>query len=280
MGGSLGKSDSESESSSGFQQKVWPGQSSALGSLYNNVANLFNYTTNGAKSLTPQAISSMNQMTGSAVPAWQQQLSGGLFDGQRIQDRLMDSLGQSMNKPTETAGVYADIMGGEGNNYADALKSRFMNDAKNAYGNMMNTMDARAVGAGQSGSSRHGIVQAQGAKDINDALLNNMANVGYESFDKDLANKLSIAGMADQNTLARQQMLQQMLGNANQSQQYGLGAGSDMQNMSMTQFQPYSIPWSYASNYANAIGRPTVLGSGNALGSSDSKGLGLSAAFG
>ena len=275
MGGSVGKSESDSDSNSAFMQKVWGGQKPALSNLYGDVNRLFDRTASRSQRLEPSAIRYMNNIAGGAVPAWMQQLGGGAYQNMGLQNNLMQSLRQSLNMPTNTQQIYASVMGGDGNTYADALRDQYLEDAQYAHRNMLNNMDARAVNVGQSGSSRHGVAQALGAEDINRNLLQNMARVGYDSFDKDLDNKLRIAGQADQNTLARQQMMQNMLGNMNQSQQFGLGASPEIQQMGMARFQPMMVPWDAMSHYANAIGRPTILGSGNAAGSSDSKGFSL-----
>lgn len=271
MGGSSSKSDSES--SSGFNQDVWGPQGSALQNLYSQAGNLFGSTNSGMQGQIPGAVNQMNQVTDQTNPFWQNQMEGGAYKDMNLQNNLMGSLNQSLNNPSAMSEMNSMIMGGEGNNYADAMKGQYMQDADRAQNQMMSNMDARAVGAGQSGSSRHGVAQGVGNEGINRELQRNLAQTGFNSFDKDLDRKLAIAGQADQGTLARQQMMSNMIGDQNQAQQGGLNYSQNMQNLGMGQFAPYMMPWDAMSQYANAIGGPTVLGSGSMSGDSSSKGL-------
>lgn len=277
MGGDVGlsKSDSSSQANSNFNQDVWGGQAPALQGLYDSAAGLFGTTNNQMQSLIPGATKQQQQISADAMPAYQQQLAGGSTANMGLQDMLSQSLQQSMNNPSATSQMYANIMGGSGNNYADIMKDQYLKDASRAGQNMMSNMDARAVAAGQSGGSRHGVAQAEGWRNINDQLQQNMAQTGYETFDKDLQNKLNIAGLADQNTLAQQQMMSDMLSGQNAAQQGGIQAGQTMQNLGMGSFAPSMAPWQSAESYANVLGRPTVLGSGSSAAGSDSKSSGI-----
>lgn len=271
MGGS--KSESDSSSSSAFNQDVWGPQGSALKDLYSSIGGLFGQTSEGMQGQIPGAVGGMQGITDTADPAWQNQLAGGAYKDMGLQNSLMASLNQSMGQPSAMSEINAMIMGGEGNTYADAMKSQYMQDANQAQQQMMSNMDARAVGAGQSGSSRHGVAQGIGMEDINKNLQRNLAETGFGTFDKDLERKLEIAGMADQGTLARQNMMSNMIGQQNQAMQGGLDYGSQMQNLNMGQFAPYMMPWQAAGAYGNIIGAPTILGSGSMAGDSSSKGL-------
>lgn len=275
MSGSLGKSESESESASNFNQKVWPGQASALTNMYNQGNNLYGQTNNQLQGAIPGAVNQQNQVFDTANPAWQNQLGGGATQNMGLQNQLTDSLTQSLNNPSAMSEMNAMIMGGSGNNYADALKSNFLNDAQLAQQRMMSNTNLGALDAGQSGSSRHGIQQALGNEGILSNLQNNMTNVGYNSFEDDLDRKLDIASQADQGTLARQQLMGNMIGGQNQAQQSAVTAGSGMQNLGMGQFAPMMMPWQSMGNYANVLGQPTVLGSGSMAGDSDSKGFSM-----
>jgi len=168
-------------------------------------------------------------------------------------------------------------MGGEGNNYADAMKDQYTKDAQRSMDNMNSTLDARAAGSGMSGSSRHGVAQGIMGRGINDALQKNLAETGYNTFDKDLNRKLQIAGQADSNNLSRQQMMSNMIGQQQGAMQQGLNFGGQMQNMNMGQFSPYMAPWQAMGQYSNAIGRPTILGSGSSKGKSS--GFGASGSY-
>lgn len=280
MGGSLGKSESESESQSGFNQDVWGPQGDALQSLYGDLGNLFNQTNTDMQAQIPGSVDYMNQIRDQSNPYWQDQMQGGAYADMGLQDQLMSSLNQSMNQPSAMTEINAMIMGGEGNNYADAMRDQFTQDATNAQNNMLMNLDARAAASGMSGGSRHGTATAQGMEDINRNLQSNLAQTGFGTFDKDLDRKLAIAGQADQANLARQNMLSGMIGQQNAAQQSGLNYGTQMQDLNMGSFAPYMMPWQTAGAYSGAIGSPTVLGSGDMTGSSDAKGFSASGGIG
>lgn len=280
MGGSVGKSGSESGSSTAFDQNVFQPQSDALSALYGQAANLFGQSTMGGKSgvSDPSQITSSGQQYSqqaldASMPAWEEQLSGGVYGDMGLQDQLMQSLNMSMSNPSAMQEINNMIMGGSGNNYADAMRDQYIADATEAQENMMANLDARAAASGMSGSSRHGITEAQGMEDINDALTSNLAELGYETFDADLDRKLQIAQQADMNTLSREQMMQQMLGSQNQTVNQGI---SNLSNIFGTGVQQQMVPWDMMSAYANVIGAPTVLSSGQGSSSSEAKGFGAS----
>jgi hypothetical protein len=52
-----------------------------------------------------------------------------------------------------------------------------------------------------------------------------------------------------------------------------LGMGQNMQNLGMGSFAPGMMPWQNISNYANALGSPTVLNSGSSSGNSNAMGM-------
>jgi hypothetical protein len=150
----------------------------------------------------------------------------------------MGSLNQSMNNPSAMSEINAMTMGGEGNNYADAMKESYISDANRAQEQMLGNTDARAAASGMSGGSRHGMMQGLGMEGINDQLQKNLAQTGYDTFDKDLNRKLEIAGQADANTFGRQQMMSGMLGQQQNTMNQGIQGGQNMQNLNMGQFAP------------------------------------------
>lgn len=278
MSGSFGLSGNKSKNTSGFNQDVWGGQSDALQNLYNQAGNLFSGINQQMQNSIPGASDYMNQIAGGAQQGWQNQMQGGAYQNMDLQNSLMRSLNQAQNSPSAMSEINAMTMGGAGNNYADAMRRQYMQDATDAQNNMLANTDARAAASGMSGGSRHGIVQSQGMADINKNLQGNLARTGYETFDKDLERKLQIAGQADQSNLARQQMMQQMLGAQNQTMQGALANSGNMQNLGMGQFSPMMMPQNAMQNYANIIGGPTVLSSGSSYGKS--KGGGASGSGG
>ena len=275
-GGSFNKGESSADSNSKFNQNVWGPQGDALKQLYSNAGSLFSNLGNQMVNQIPGSADYANQIAQGSMPAWQNQLQGGAYSGLGIGNQLMSSLNNSMNRPTATQEINNMIMGGSGNNYADAMKQQYMQDATAAQNNMLANLDARAAASGMSGGSRHGTAIAKGMQDINKNLQRNLAETGYNTFDKDLERKLAIAGQADQATLDRQQMLSNMLGQQQSTMNSGLGMGSNMQNLGLGQFASYMMPWQMMGAYSNTIGAPTVLGSGNSNSSSDAKGFGTS----
>lgn len=275
-GGSFGKSESESDSQGQFKQDVWSGQTGALGGLYNQASNLFNQSNAGMQGVTPQAQQYIQNVQQNAMSPWLNQMQGGAYANLGLGNQLMTSLNQSMQQPSKTAEINAMIMGGEGNTYADAMAEKYRRNMDTANKNMLANLDARAAAAGMSGGSRHGIAQAKGFADNAAEYQSQMAQLGYNTFNEDLQRKLAIAQQADQATLQRQQMMQNMLGQQQQAMAGGLGMAPQMQNLGMGAFAPYMMPWQAMGQYANVIGRPTILGSGNMAGNSDAKGWGMS----
>lgn len=283
MSASVGGSKAKSKNNSGFQfnQNIPGFQSSALTDVYNTAKNLFGQTNNQIQDSVGNVTNLANNIANSALPAYNSALNGGVFSDPTFKNQLVDSLNSSLNQPSATQKLYGDMMGGNGNNYADAMKASYTADANRATSNMLNNLDARATAAGMSGGSRHGIVTSQGLYDINSNLQKNLADVGYSTFDKDLTNKLNIAQQADTNTLNRQQMLSSMLGQAQDTSNNAVNnMGSSIQNLGMGTFAPIMAPWDSMNNYAAAVGSPTVLSSGSGNASGSSKALGQSTSGG
>ena len=320
MGGSLGKSESQAQqqaqsnssanssldstaygSNSGynrsqFGQNVFGPQSGALSNMYGQTGGLFDQTNQQMQGQIPGAINQMQGVFNNANPAWQQQLGGGAYQGMDLQGNYNQDRQGGGNEQF----IDQSIMGGAGNNYAQAMQGQLQDESSQRLGRDLAMNDARAAGNGMSGSSRHGITEARLYDDAGDRLANQQTNIGFDSFDKDLDRKLGIAQRADQFDMGRLQQSGQMLGAANQTQQGAINQGGTMQNLGMGQFAPSNAPWGAAGQYSAGLGDPTVLGqgSGNAstrsndysnssansnstangisMGTSDSKGLGAS----
>ena len=277
MSGSLGlsKSENESQNQANFNQRVWEPSGDALGQMYDKTGQMFNPQMGQAQGQFGQGFGKgvMNQQ----VPAWQNQMQGGAYADMGLQKNLMDSLNRSQNTGSASQQINNMIMGGAGNNYADAMKSQYMQDANMAQQNMLGNLDARAAASGMSGGGRHGVATGRGMEDINRNLQRNMANTGFQSFDKDLDRKLAIANQADQNTFGRQQMMSNMLGQQQGAMSGGLNYGGNLLNQA---FGQQMMPWRQAGAYSNVLGGPTVLGSGASSGNSWGKGAGMSASGG
>ena len=274
MSGGGNYSQSSANNQSNFKQTIPKWQSDALTRMYNAAAGTYGSVGNSINQQMGGAQDYINQTNQSAMPEWQNQLNGGVYQGMDNANALSNSLQQSLNSPTNTQSIYSQMMGGNGNNYADAMKAGYTADANRATANMLANLDSRAAASGMSGGSRHGVGTSQGMYDINSNLQNNLAATGYNTFDKDLQQKLNIAQQADSGTLARQQMMAGMLGQQQGVQTGALGQGQNMQNLGMGSFAPGMMPWQNMSNYANSIGSPTVLSSGSSSGNSSAMGMG------
>jgi len=260
-----------------FNQQIANFQKKYLSNLYGQAGNLFGNTMGNMNSQIPGVQEYMNMIRDQGGKALQDQLKGGAYagvDSAAVQNQLQ----QSMNDPSKTSQIYAQMMGGQGNNYADAMKGTYMQDAQKAQEQMLSNLDARAAGAGMSGSSRHGVAEGLGMRDINQNLQQNLAKTGYETFDKDLSNKLGIAQQADTNTLQRQQMMQGMLSGKQNAMTGGLSNAGGIQNLGMGSFAPGMMPWQALGQYANILGNPIVTntGQGSGWGSGTGSGSGSS----
>ena len=273
MSGGGSYNQSKANNQSNFNQTIPKWQSDALTKMYDAAASTFGNTGSAINAQTPGVQSYIDQTNSAAMPEWKNQLAGGVYQGMDNANALSSSLQQSLSNPTATSQIYGQMMGGQGNNYADAMKASYLGDANRATDNMLANLDSRAAASGMSGGSRHGVATSQGMYDINSNLQKQLADTGYNTFDKDLANKLNIAQQADQGTLARQQMMSGMLGQQQGVQTGALNAGGQMQNLGMGSMAPTMMPWQNMSNYANSIGSPTVLSSGGSSGSSNAMGV-------
>lgn len=270
MGGSAGKSKSDSNNDSKFQQQVWETQGDALGNLYNQLGGLFNKSYSGMRSQIPGAVDQQQGVFDAANPAWQQQLGGGAYQGMDLQNQYNQSLQGGGNEQF----INQSIMGGDGNNYVQAMQDQMSRNSMDSLGRKLAMNDARAAGLGQSGSSRHGITESNIYDQADEGLFDAQTRLGYETFDKDLERKLGIAQRADQFDMGRLNNVSGMLGAQQGAMQGGLNFGQGMQNLGMGQFAPYMAPWQMSGQYASQMGAPTVLGYGSGSGSSDSKGFG------
>lgn len=271
-----GKQKQSAQNSSQMAQNVFGPQASALDNLYGLGTRVFAQNQQFNNQAMPIAQQNAQDTLAAAQPAWQQQLQGGAYANLGIGNQLMQSLQQSQNTPSNMQAVNGMIMGGNGNNYADAMKASFSGDANRAADNMMRTLDARATGSGMSGGSRHGLAEAQGFYDVNSNLQHNLAQVGYNTFDKDLDRKLNIAQQADQGSLGRQQLMAGLLNNQNQAQAGAIQFGEGMQNLGLGTMAPASAGWGNFQGLSNAIGQPTILSSGTSTGSQSGSGWNMS----
>lgn len=262
QGSGLGVSTGQSSHSgqSNFGQNVWNPQ--ILNSLYGAANQLFNTTSGNIQSATPQATQFSNTAANQALGANNQQLQGGVYNGLNIGNQLMSSLNKSLNSPSATQSIYSSIMGGNGNSYLPAMKSALETDARNTMNINSGTNAAQAAASGMSGGSRQGVMDALNNKFTAEGLNRAKAEMGYNTFDKDLQNKLGIALQADANTLGRQNLLSSMLGQQQGTINQGINNTGNLQNWGSNALNLYNAPWQGFQQYANTVGRPTVLNTG------------------
>ena len=276
MGGHSSSSSGSTNSNSAFSQDIPQFMQNALKQLYNTTAGQFKNVNNNTNAQIPGVSQYVNQVNSGVMPAYQNDLNGGAYAGQDYGKQLSDSLSSTLNNPSNTQQVYSSIMGGNGNTSLDAMKHSLEQNAGRSLALNQGTNSAQAEAAGMSGSSRQGVYDALNKSLSDQNLQSTEANLGYDTFNQDLNNKLGIAGQADSNTLQRQQMLAGLLGQKQGTINNAIGQGGTIQNLGMGSFAPTMIPWQNLSNYSNVIGAPTVLSKGTSVssGNSSSKGGG------
>jgi len=207
------------------------------------------------------------------VPAWQQQLQGGAFAGQDYVGRLNDVM--SGNVPERGPTRQQQVMDAAGNNnYADAYRQNFINDASAATDNMLSSLDSRAAASGMGGSSRHGTATAQGMKDISGGLQSNLANIGYQDYQNNLQNQLGVAGAADaaadQATSQQMQMLSGLLSQQQGAQANALTQTGDIMNLGQNDLNAALVPLNLAQQGIQSLGGPVVLSDSQSASQSSS----------
>jgi hypothetical protein len=262
MASMLGTQSSGSNMSGTSSQHIPQFDINALTKLFGTAENTFKNVNRKTIGRSPVVQRGINKIASQGSAYWTDQLKGGAFKGVSPTG-ILSKIASFRDTPSKTSSIYSKIMGGEGNDYVDAMKNVFTKDAQRTRDLADASLDARAVGTGMSGGSRHGVAEALISRDIDKNLQDNMAKLGYESFDKDLANKLGIAREADANTLARENMYsnmgQNLINARNANTNAGIAGSGNMQNIQMGMFSPEQMPWSNLQNYASAIGNPIIL---------------------
>ena len=275
MGGSIGKS--KSKSGNQFSNNVWGTQGDALGSLYQTTLGQL-----GQGSYQPQIGSAatniqnqVNDIVNSQTSVNKDLSSGGVYgDTADVRQKLLDSMGGRSNMGS----MYESIVGGSGNTYVDPLIDQMRKSSAQNVQTLQggNALDAAAMG--QSGSSRQAMQDAMFANQANKDLLSQEALMRTDAYDKDLAMKMSIAQQADTNRGAEQDRLLSMLQGAQSSKENVSNNTDLLQTLLSSGLSPWlqaqQGQWNPINNAANAIGAPTIIGSGS--GNSKSKGFGTS----
>ena len=278
MGGSIGKS--KSKASNNFSNYVWGTQGDALGSLYQTILGQLGQDSyqqqigNAASNVQNQ----VNDIVNSQISAISDLSSGGVYgDTADVRQKLLDSMGGRSNMGS----MYESIVGGSGNTYVDPLIDQMRKSSAQNVQTLQggNALDAAAMG--QSGSSRQAMQDAMFANQANKDLLSQEAQLRSDAYDKDLAMKMAIAQQADYNHGAEQDRLLSMLQGAQSSKENVSNNTVLLQTLLSSGLNPWlqaqQGQWNPINNAANAIGSPTIIGSGS--GNSKSKGFGTSASL-
>ena len=229
-------SQSQSQNNSQSTQDVYGAQSPYLQDVYAQAQNAFSQGMNDVNGMRPMVQGSMGDALGQAQGAYGNQMGGGFAQG------LASQVGP--------------------NAYTDALKGQIASDAMKLKQQNLGSLDARAAAAGMSGSSGYRDQVNEMSNSVDENALNQMSQLGFNSFDRGLQNQMNLAGMMDQN------------------QQGAMGNLQNIQSGAMNMFNPSMLGQQMAANYAQTIGGPTVLGQSSSQGTSNAFGQGTSNSFG
>jgi len=271
MASLLGTQSSSSNSSGSSTQRIPPYQRKALANLMRQSKQTFTEQNANVKAMAPQLQAQMAEALGKQNASHNALSGGGAYAGADL-NSILGKIEGFQNTPSQSTGLYESIMGGQGNDYVDAMKNIFTKDAQRTRDLSEASLDARLAGTGMAGGSRHGVAEALISRDIDKNLQDNMTKVGYDSFDKDLQNKLGIARMADEQMTARQGMYANLASGALQGKDANMNQAANMipgiQKSIMGQLAPSQMPWQNLQNYSAAIGNPTILTNAIQSGSS------------
>jgi len=219
-------SNQGSNSFSGSIQDVWGAQSPFLAGMYGSAQGEYGNALNNINGMTPQVSGQVQDAFGTGSGAFNN-LAGG---GQQAQ--LLNGMGQ--------------------NPYVAAMKDQVASDADRLKQQTLASTDARAAAAGMSGSSGYRDQVGQSFSDIDQQAMDAMSNIGYNSFNQDMQNRMALAQGVDAN-----------MANA-------MGNTGAMQGAAVNQFNPFMAGLNATNQYAGILGGPTVLG--NSFGNSSSFG--------
>ena len=219
-------SNQGSNSVSGSMQDVWGSQSPFLESMYGSAQGEYGNALNNINGMTPQVSGQVQDAFGTGSGAFNNLAVGGQ------QAQLLNAMGQ--------------------NPYVAAMKDQVASDADRLKQQTLASTDARAAAAGMSGSSGYRDQVGQSFSNIDQQAMDAMSNIGYNSFNQDMQNRMSLAQGIDAN-----------MANA-------MGNTGAMQGAAVNQFNPFMAGLNATNQYAGILGGPTVLG--NSFGNSSSFG--------
>jgi hypothetical protein len=221
---STGKSSGGSSSSSRSNDRIWKEQSPYLADMYKQAQDAFNNGLSSIEGMTPELTQQVQDAYLQGADVFGNQAQGGFSAG------LMDKIGQ--------------------NNYLNALKGDIVSDAGKLKQQTLGSLDARAAAAGMSGSSGYRDQVADSYGEIDEAALQQMNQLGYNSFNQGLQNQIGLAGQMD--------------ANANNA----LGMTGAMQQAALSQANPAMLQQQLAQQYAQTLGGPATLNSASSSSSS------------
>ena len=248
-----------------FNQNVWEPQANRLNQVYGMGNRAAKSATQGINDLTPGVAQNMQEIYGATQPAWQNQMQGGVYGNMDLQGMYQNAMQGGGNEQF----VNEQVMGGAGNDYADAMRGQIMRDSEGVINQNLGALDARAAASGMSGGSRHGTAQGNMIQNVNQNAQNQLADIGYHSFDSNLDRMSGIAQRADQFDMDRINNVSTMLGQQQNAMNQGINNAGQMQGVAQGQFAPYMAGFQPANAYANIVGGPQVLNSGTSTSQMD-----------
>jgi hypothetical protein len=273
MGFSLGFSDSDSQSTSSFDESIPPELIPYLEQMWGGAGDLWNMSMPYFNPMMMGGSSGMDQMMAMMNPFSMDAMSGGVYNDVNSAQNYNTAFQNLMNPSTYSMDLYADIMGGQGNDYVDAMSESIGKTYADELDSSLATLDQRA--GLMSGSSGWENAMGDIISNSAEAEAATKAALGYETFDQDLMNKMEIAAMADQNWLnagtAALDSASGMMGSQQETQFGGLGFGGDQWNAYMQQMM---LPFQMAMFYPQMVSPFTTV-SGTSASSGDSSGFGF-----
>ena len=263
---SMGNSSSSGGASGSSQssQDVWSGQSPFLQQVYQSAAAGNADAQAAIQNLTPGIQNQIGDLSQSGMNAYNQQLAGG----------NAANLGPSQVAGMQGGGLQQQMLNeynGQ-NPYMAGMKDQIADDAQRLKQQNLGSLDARAAAAGMSGSSGYRNQVGDMMESVDDQALNAMTNLGYQSNNQAIQDRIRLSGAADQYNMqaagAGDQYAMQQAGMMDQNVSSGLGQTNALQQSAMNQYNPAMMGQQAAAMFGQTIGGPTVLGNSSSSNSS------------
>lgn len=251
MSGSMGKSEKKSSQ----KQNVWGEQTPYLKDLYSQAQTLTNqqapqyYSGNLVAGMTPE------QQTG-------RQMATGFAQG------------GAQDVYNQASGAWGDALTADptGNPYFQgAVTAATRPVMQQLTEQMLPSIQSEAIGAGQMGSSRQGIAEGIAMRGAMDQIGDITSQMGNQAYMAGLDSRMNALGMAPQIQnlgFAPADAMRQIGAEEQALQQAQIDA--DKERYMYNQQSPYT----QLQQYAQVLGRPTVLGSSSSSGQSFNLGFG------